>query len=62
MPKSRSKRTAKEKATVPAEASKKYSFQDIHAALFPSGPPKAKSLKELKDGIRQYMRKKHAGR
>jgi hypothetical protein len=61
MAKARSKKTSKEKATVPAEASKKHSFQDIHAALFPSGPPKAKSIKELKDGIRQYMRKKYTG-
>jgi hypothetical protein len=30
-----------------------------HAALFPSGPPKAKSIKELKGGIRQYVRKKY---
>jgi AbrB family looped-hinge helix DNA binding protein len=40
----------------------RYSFEDIHAALFPKGPPKPKSTKELKEGISQYMRKRYAGR
>jgi antitoxin PrlF len=40
----------------------RYTFADIHAALFPDGPPKPKTLAELKDGIRQYMLKKHARR
>lgn len=38
----------------------RYTFEDMHAALFPHGPPKARSLKELKDGIRARMRKRHA--
>lgn len=37
----------------------KYSFEDIHKVLFPE-PPQPKTLAELKDGIRQYMIKKHA--
>jgi antitoxin PrlF len=39
-----------------------YTFEDIHRALFPHGPPKPRTLEELKEGIRQYMRKKHARR
>lgn len=39
-----------------------YTFEDIHRALFPEGPPKPRTLEELKEGIRQYMRKKHARR
>ena len=37
----------------------KYSFEDIHKVLFPE-PPESKTLAELKDGIRQYRRRKHA--
>lgn len=40
----------------------RYSSADIHAVLFPEGPPAPKSDAELKEGIRQFMRKKHAGR
>jgi len=40
----------------------RFSSEDIHLALFPEGPPKTKTLKELKEGIREYMRRKHAGR
>ena len=62
MAKARSKHTTERKGSVPPEASKKYSFEDIHAALFPDGPPKARSTKELKEGIRKCIQKKHAGR
>jgi antitoxin PrlF len=37
-----------------------YTFEDIHKVLFPEGPPKRRSLKELKEGIRSHLRKKHA--
>jgi len=40
----------------------KYTSEDIHRYLFPDGPPPRKSLKELKEGIAQYMREKHARR
>jgi antitoxin PrlF len=36
------------------------SFEDIHAAVFPDGAPERKSLPELKEGIRNRMRKRHA--
>jgi antitoxin PrlF len=37
----------------------KYTFKDIHRALFPEGPPKRKSLKDLKRGIEQYIIEQH---
>jgi len=40
----------------------KYSSEDIHRALFPDGPPKPASLKDMKEGIRQYIIEKHARR
>ncbi len=40
--------------------SKKYTSEDIRKALFPDGPPKRQSLEELKEGIREYVRNKHA--
>ncbi len=38
----------------------KYTFEDIHAAAFPEGPPPRKSLKELKESVQEYMRQRHA--
>ena len=40
----------------------RYSWEDIHRALFPDGPPKPRTLEELKEGISQYIREKHARR
>jgi hypothetical protein len=60
MAKARSTVTAEKKGLVPPEASKTYSFEDIHAALFPNGPPKPKSTKELEEGIREHMRKRYS--
>jgi AbrB family looped-hinge helix DNA binding protein len=37
----------------------RYTSEDIRRALFPS-PPKRRTLDELKEGIRQHMRKRHA--
>ena len=39
----------------------KYSFDDIHRALFPT-PPKPRTLEELKEGIADYIRDKHGRR
>lgn len=39
-----------------------YSSEDIHRALFGSQPPKARTLEELKEGIRHHVRSKHASR
>ncbi len=38
----------------------RYTSAEIHAALFPGGPPLPKSATDLKDGIRRRMRKRHA--
>ena len=40
----------------------RFSFEDMHAALFPKQPPKRRSLDELEDGIRRHLRAKHARR
>jgi AbrB family looped-hinge helix DNA binding protein len=37
-----------------------YSSEDIHQALFAGKKPKAKSLDNLKEGIRESIRKRHA--
>lgn len=40
----------------------KYTSKDVHTAAFPKGPPKPKTLAELKTGIEKYIREKHARR
>lgn len=40
----------------------RYSFEDIRKVLFPKGPPKPRSLEELKEGIAEHMRQKHGRR
>jgi AbrB family looped-hinge helix DNA binding protein len=37
----------------------KYTFEDIHKVLFPDGPPKRRSLKQLKKGIEDYITEQH---
>ena len=38
----------------------KHSSTDIHSAVFPAGPPPVKTAAQLKKGIRDLMRKRHA--
>jgi AbrB family looped-hinge helix DNA binding protein len=40
----------------------RYSSLEVHAALFPNDGAKPKRTKELKEGIRKYVRKRHARR
>ena len=40
----------------------KYTFEDVHRVLFPDGPPKPRTLQQLKEGIAGYIRSKHARR
>ena len=40
----------------------RYTFEEIHRALFPKGPPKARTIEEMKDGVRRYIRKRFARR
>ncbi len=35
---------------------------DVHAAVFKNATPRKRSAKELKEGIRSYVRKRHASR
>ena len=38
----------------------RFSSEDIHRAVFTGGPPKTRSLSELKEGLRENVRKRHA--
>jgi antitoxin PrlF len=39
----------------------RYSSEDIHRALF-SKTPKRRTVEEMKNGIRRYIKKRYAGR
>ena len=40
----------------------KYTSEDIRRRLFPNGPPKRASIKQMKEGIEQYIQEKHGRR
>jgi AbrB family looped-hinge helix DNA binding protein len=40
----------------------RYTSEDLHKAVFPEGMPQPRSVVELKEGIRQRMRRRHARR
>jgi AbrB family looped-hinge helix DNA binding protein len=40
----------------------RYSFDDLRRALFPKGPPRRRTLAELKEGVRRHVRKRYARR
>jgi hypothetical protein len=40
----------------------RYTFEDIHKALFGDKPPEPHTIEEMDEGIRTYMRKKYARR
>ena len=40
--------------------SAQYSSEDIHRVLFPEGAPRRRTLEELKNGIRKYVRERYA--
>ncbi len=48
--------------TIIVRRARRYTSEEIHEALFPDGPPARRSLGELKEGIRAYMRERHARR
>jgi antitoxin PrlF len=50
-----------EGATIVVRRASRYSSQDLHLALFKKAP-KPRTLAELKEGIRGYVRKRHARR
>ena len=40
----------------------RYTFEDIHRAVFGDKPPIPHTIEEMKEGIGEYMRKRHARR
>jgi AbrB family looped-hinge helix DNA binding protein len=38
----------------------RFSSVDIHRALFPDGPPRRRTVDEMKEGIRRHMRQRYA--
>jgi AbrB family looped-hinge helix DNA binding protein len=47
--------------TVIVRKAGRYTSEDIHRALF-ARPPKPRTLAELKQGIRRYIKRRHARR
>lgn len=39
-----------------------YTSEDVHRAVFPTRRPRARTLEDLKAGIRRQVRKRHARR
>ncbi len=39
----------------------RYTSEDLHRALFPN-PPKPLTLEEMKEGIQEYVKRRHARR
>ncbi len=39
-----------------------FSSEDIHQALFPGQSPKTRTLDEMKEGLRRYVRNRYARR
>jgi AbrB family looped-hinge helix DNA binding protein len=40
----------------------RFSSEDIHRAMFPQKAPKAKTIEEMREGIRRRARERYAGR
>ena len=40
----------------------RYTFDDLHRAAFPEGPPPRKTLVELKDAIGDYVKERYGKR
>jgi len=40
----------------------RYSSEDVHRALFPEKAPAARSVAEMKEGVRRHVRKRYASR
>jgi antitoxin PrlF len=48
--------------TIVVRRSGRYTSEDVHRALFPQGAPQPRTLEELKEGPRRYVRGRHARR
>ena len=42
--------------------SSRYSWDDVHRALFPDRPPRPRTLAELKQGLKRHVQERHARR
>jgi AbrB family looped-hinge helix DNA binding protein len=40
----------------------RYTSEEIHRALFPKGPPKARTVEDMEAGIRRHVKTRHARR
>jgi AbrB family looped-hinge helix DNA binding protein len=40
----------------------RYTSEDVHRALFPHRAPRPRTLEEMKEGVRRYVRGRHARR
>ena len=38
----------------------RFTSEEIHRMLFPEGPPRARTIEEMKAGVRRYLKKRHA--
>lgn len=38
----------------------RYTSEDIHKALYPNGAPQARTVAEMKEGIKRHVRARHA--
>jgi AbrB family looped-hinge helix DNA binding protein len=38
----------------------RYTFEDVHRALFPQRPPNARTAEEMKAGLRRYVKARRA--
>lgn len=48
--------------TIVVRRSGRYTSEDVHRALFPQAAPQPRTLEELKEGPRRYVRGRHARR
>ncbi len=48
-----------EKGKIVLRSAGAHTSAEIHEALFPDKPPKRRSLKDMKDGVRRHIRSKH---
>lgn len=40
----------------------RYSSEDVHRALFPKGGARPRTIDEMKEGVRRYIKRRHARR
>lgn len=51
---------AEEDGQIVVRRARKYTSREIHRILFPEGPPKRRSLRQMKEGIEAYIGERHA--